>query len=138
MGRFAERGLRIAHDRHRLRAAHTRLFDGGNRKRSASAGGNADHDIFIVGLLVGDRLATHSAGVLVRLHGRAQRFWAPGNDELDHAWVDIKSRRTFDGVKRGNTSAGTSTDVDEASATGESRRDQIDRLRDLWKGTLHR
>src|SRR6267378_4450854 len=101
MCRFAKRGLRVADD--------------GNGEGSASAGGDADDNIFSGWLLLRDFLAAQFAGVFVGFHGRAQRFWAAGDYELDHARIDIKGGRTFDGVEGGDAPAGASAHVDQAS-----------------------
>ena len=84
-----------------------------------------------------DASAAQFAGVLVGFHGCPQRFRTAGDDELDHARVDVKGGRTFDGVKGGDASAGAGADVDKASALRKGRRDQVDRLRDLPERALH-
>ena len=113
------------------------IFDGGDGEGRASAGRDAYDDIFFCRLLLRDCIAAQLTGVFVGFHGRAQRFWAAGDYELDHARVDVKGGRTFDGVEGGDASAGAGAYVDEASALGERRGNQIDGLRDLPESALH-
>ena len=92
---------------------------------------------FFVGFFFAISFAAQFAGVFVGFHGCAQRFWAAGDYELDHARVHVKGGRTFDGVEGGDASAGAGAYVDQTPALGECRGDQIDRLRDLPESALH-
>ena len=75
-------------------------------------------------------------GSLRRLRRLRRALLSARDDELDQARIEIKGGRTFDGVERGDASAGAGADVDEAAALGERRGNQIDGLRDLREGAL--
>ena len=47
VGGLAERGFRIADDRYGFCAVRAGVFEGGDGEGSASAGSDADHDIFL-------------------------------------------------------------------------------------------
>jgi hypothetical protein len=134
---FAERGFRVADDGNGFCAASARIPDGGDGERCASAGSDAYDDISLGWLLLRDGFAAQFAGVFIGFYGYTQRFWASRDDELDHARGDIESRRTLDGVKGGDASAGPGTYVDEAAALGERCEDQVDPLCDRPQSALH-
>ena len=58
-------------------------FDRSQRKWSASAGGNAEHDIVLSRFAASHFLAPLLGVVLADLRVRGQSFGASGNDELD-------------------------------------------------------
>ncbi len=128
---LAKRGFRVADDGHSLGAVPARIFEGRDGEGSASAGGNAHHDIPFGGILPRDFFAAELAGVFIGFDGCRQRFWAAGDDELDRMRIDVKSGRTLDGVEVRDSSARAGAHVNEAPALGECGSNQVDRPRDL-------
>src|SRR5262249_49353966 len=109
---------------------------GGDRKRSAAAGGNAHYHIIPSRFLSCHLFAAKDAGVLAGFGGGSEGFFASCNDELDRPRVSVKGRRTLGSIQGGNASAGASAHVNEASPPGEGRGDQVDCARDLRENTL--
>ena len=135
---FAQGRPGIADDGDGIRSTCAGVFNGRDGEGSASARCDADDDIVLRRFLLRDGSATERAGVLVGLDGRGQSFGTAGDNELDHARVDVESWRTLRCIERGNASAGAGADVDESPAMRERRGDPIDCLSDLRQSALHR
>ena len=69
--------------------------------------------------------------------GAAQRLRAASDYKLDHAGINVKRWRTFDGIERSNASAGAGADIDEPAASRQCVSDEFDRLRNLREGSLY-
>src|SRR4029077_19422419 len=92
---------------------------------------------FFGGPSLRDFFAAQFAGVFVGFDRRPQRFWAAGDYELDHARIDIKGGRTFDGVEGGDAPAGAGAHIDQTPALGERGGDQVDGLPNWPESALH-
>ena len=67
--RLFQRRVGIADNRHRLRALLPCIFDRSNRKRSPSAGSDANHDIFLAGFSFCHLLRAELGRILTGLDG---------------------------------------------------------------------
>lgn len=94
-------------------------------ERSASAGGDADHDI-----MIGDGPEPDCFGAGIRIvlspfDGFPQGAPASGDDALDLVGVSAKCGRAFAGVKHAEPAAGAGADVEEASAASQGAHDPV-------------
>ena len=74
----------VADDGDGFRAVRARIFDRRDGEGSASAGGDADDDIFFAGLLLGDCFAASSRESSSASTAAPSAFGAARDDELDH------------------------------------------------------
>ena len=137
VGGFSEWRFLVARDGNGSRPASPRILDSGYRKRGASAGGDADDNIFLGRLLRCNCIAPHFLGIFVGFNGRGQRLGAPCDDELHHARRNVKGRWTFCRVKRSDASTAAGAHIDHPPAARECRGDKVDRLCNPRKRLSH-
>src|SRR5580700_8321159 len=133
-----ERGARIAGDAGRFCAEGARVRDSGDDVGGASAGGEADDDVFAAGTAAGDIALAQLFRIFVDFDGRCEGFGSTSHDVLHGLGAGGEVGGNFAGVESGEASAGAGADVDEAAAFAESMRHAVDDLGDLRDGFLHR
>ena len=90
--------------------------DGGHSKRRAPARSNAENNVLLGWFAQSHFVAPCLRIILADFGGRAESLVASRDDELHRARIGVEGGWAFDGVERGDATAGSGADVDEASA----------------------
>ena len=121
----------------RMRAFAPGIFDGGDRERRPSAGGDSYDDVVPARFSLLHFTHAEFAGIFVRLDRRGQGRGAAGHDELHCPGIHVERGWTFGRIEGRNASAGARADIDQSAAALQSVRNQSDGACDLGKGTPH-
>jgi hypothetical protein len=127
----------VAGERNRARSIAAGVFDGGDGERRASAGGDAQNNVTAPGLAFLHFLDREGRVVFAGFGGSAKRLGSSSHDELHGAWIGIESWRDLRSIESADAAAGSSSDVDEASAFAQSGDDYVNGARDLRQRTAH-
>ena len=138
MGSTFELGVGIAGEGDGLRATTTGVLDGRNCEGSASAGGNADHDIFLCRLALDHFGAAQFAGILTGFGFGPKSFGPAGNDVLHEAGRSREGGRNFGSVEGADAPAGAGADVEQSSALAEMGGHEVDGAGNLRQRVLDR
>src|SRR5579864_5665784 len=131
-----ELGVGIAGEGNGLRATTTGVLDGRNCEWSASAGGNADDDIFLRRLALDHFGAAQFAGIFTGFGFGAESLGPAGNDVLHEAGRSGEGGRNFGSVEGADAPAGAGADVEKPSALAEMGGHEVDGAGDLRQRVL--
>ncbi len=135
---IGQRSIWIAGDAGGLRAQSPRIGDRRNHIGRAPAGGEADDHIFAAGTAAGDVALAQLFGVFIDLDRRGERLGSAGHDVLHGLRAGGEVGGNLAGIERGEASAGTGADIDEAAALAKGVRHHVDHLGDLRQRLLDR
>src|ERR1700733_5904016 len=113
------------------------MLHGCNGVRRTTAGGDANHNIFLAGFAAGDITPAHGARVFTIFGSMAQSFIAAGNYILNGLRVNVESWRALGGVQGGEPSAGACAYINQASAVADSFSNGINALGNLRQSPLY-
>ena len=137
VGGALERGVAVAGEGDGVCAAAAGVFDGGDGEGSASAGGDAEHDVVLAGLAFLDFGDGERSVVFAGFGGGGKSFGASGHDVLHGARIGVEGGRDLGGVESAEAAAGSRADVDQASAVAKSGDDDVDGAGDLRQSAPH-
>jgi len=115
-GGLLQRRIAVTGDRDSLRSVTAGVSDGGDGKRSASAGGDSDDNIILARFSFCDRALTELAGVFIGFDGGGEGLVTASDYELHHPRIGVEGWRTFGSIERGDAAASAGADVDQAAS----------------------